>query len=167
MSGEVWFVRVNDALVSTDEESLKAIRKIEPGECKAFKPIGVRDPVSFKRYWFLMTHTAKHVKQIEIDRINRQPVYMRIFDKEGASEAMKFCLGHYDTMPVGSTDYAIRKARSISYEKMTPEEWSGYMPGVLEVLTDKVAPFIEIPEARDEMLQCLERWQAEAEERAA
>lgn len=169
MSREVWFARNNNALIPTDEDSQKVIARLEQGECQAFEVIGVRDPVSFKRYWFLMTHTAKHVKRIEIDRdrATRQPVYMPIRDKEDASDAMKLCVGHFDTLPVGSTDFAIRKPRSISYAKMTPEEWSRYLPPVYEALLEKVAPFIEIPEARDEMLRSLERWTQEAEERAA
>lgn len=159
---EIWFARVNDALISTDEDSLKLIRRMEIGECKAFRPAGVRDPVSHRRYWVLMTLTAKNVKRIEIDRVNRQPVYMRIWTKEDVHTAMKLCTGLYDTLPVGGTDYAIRVPKSTDFEKMTPEEWIAYWPKVMDVLLEKVAPDIEIPEARDEMLASIERWQAEA-----
>lgn len=160
---EVWFARVNDALISTDEDSLKVIRRMEPGECKAFRPIGIRDPVSHKRYWAMMTQTAKHLKQIEIDRVEGRPVHMRLFgDKGRAHHAMKLCTGLYDTLPVGGTDYEIRVPRPTNFEDMTPEEWQAYFPKVLEVLLDKVAPEIEIPEAQDEMLRSIERWQAEA-----
>jgi hypothetical protein len=166
---EVWFARSNNALIPTDEDSQKVIAKLEQGECQAFEVLGIRDPVSFRRYWVLMTLAAKHVKRIEIDRdrATRQPVYLTIRDKEDASDAMKFCTGHFDTLPVGSTDYAIRKLRSISYAKMTPEQWNRYLPPVFEALLDKVVPFIEVPEARDEICRSIERWQEEAEARAA
>lgn len=159
---EVWFARNNDALIPTDEDSIKAIRRLEQGECKAFRPIGVRDPVSHRRYWVMMTETAKHVKRIEIDRVDRKPVYMRIFDKKHAHTAMKFCTGLYDVLPVGGMDYEIRVPRSTDFEQMTPEEWIAYWPKVLDVMLEKVAPEIEIPEARDDMLRSIERWTAEA-----
>lgn len=163
MSREVWFARNNDALIPTDEDSVKTIRRLGQGECKAFRPVGVRDPQSHRRYWVLQTMVAKYVKRIEIDRVNGQPVYMRIFSKEDAHTAMKLCTGLYDVLPVGGTDYAIRVPRSTDFDRMTPEEWVPYFVNVMEVLLDKVVPHIEIPEARDEMLLSLERWQSEAE----
>jgi hypothetical protein len=162
MSRIVWFARVNDALVSTDEDSRKVIERLDQAECKAFEPVGVRDPVAHKRYWALMNMVGKHVKRIEIDRIGKQPVYMRIFDKDSAHNAMKLCTGHYDTLPVGSTDYAIRVPRSTDFRSMTPEEWALYFPKVLDVIVEKAAPEVETPEARDEMLMCAERWHREA-----
>lgn len=158
---EVWFARTDDTLISTDEDSLKVIRRMEPGECKAFRVIGVRDSVAHRRYWVMCNETAKNVKRIEIDRVGGQPVFMRIFTKEDVHTAMKLCTGLYDVLPVGGTDYAIRVPRSTDFERMTPEEWALYWPRVLEVLLDKVAPDIEIPEARDDMLRSLERWAAE------
>lgn len=161
MSRAVWFARVGDHLVRTDEDGGKVIDRLGEGECKAFQPIGVRDPVAHRRYWAMMGMVGKYVKRIEIDRIGKQPVYMRIFDKESAHNAMKLCTGLYDTLPVGSTDYAIRVPRSTNFDKMTPEEWIAYWPQVMDVLIDKAAPEIEIPEARDEMLKSLERWHQE------
>jgi len=162
MSRIIWLARVNNTLVSTDEDSKKVIDRLDEGECKAFEPVGVRDPVSHRRYWAMMTVVAKHVKRIEIDRLGKQPVYMRIFDKESAHCAMKLCTGLYDTLPVGSTDYAIRVPRSTDFRHMTPEEWGVYWPKVMEVLVEYVAPEFDWPEERDHMLRSLERWQSEA-----
>lgn len=160
---EIWFTRNNNALIPTDEESQKVIGRMGQGECKAFRPIGVRDPVSHRRYFALMRMTARNVKHIQIDRVEGRPVYMRLFgDEARAHAAMKLCTGLYDTMPVGGSDYEIRVPRSIAFEKMTPEEWAAYFPKVMDVLLEKVVPEIEIPEARDEMCQCIERWQEAA-----
>lgn len=159
---EIWFTRVNNALIATDEDSRKVIERLEHGECKAFRPVGVRDPVSHRRYWVMCTETAKNVKQIEIDRIQKQPVYMRIWSKEDVHTALKFCTGLYDVLPVGSTDYAIRVPRSTDFDRMSPEEWALHWPKVLDALLDKVVPHVEIPEARDEMCKYIERWAAEA-----
>lgn len=163
MSREVWFARNNDALIPTDEDSVKTIRRLGQGECKAFRPVGVRDPQSHRRYWVACTETAKHLTQIEIDRLDGKPVYMRLFgDKSRAHSAMKLCTGLFDTLPVGGTDYEIRVPRSTNFEEMTPEEWAAYWPKVLDVLLEKVAPEIDIPEARDDMLRSIEKWTAEA-----
>jgi hypothetical protein len=159
---EIWLARVNDALISTDEESLKFIRRMAPGECKALRPIGVRDPVAHRRYWAMCTQTAKNVNRIEIDRQDGKPVYMPIHNKNHAHTAFKLCTGLYDVLPVEGTDYAIRVPHSTSFEDMTPEAWLGYWPKVMEVLLERVAPFIEAPEAQNEMLIALERWQSEA-----
>lgn len=157
-----WFARVSDSLISTDDDSLKAIRRMDEGECKAFRPVGVRDPVEHRRYWAMMGLVGKHCRRIEIDRLGKNPVYMRVHCKEDAHTAMKFCTGLYDTLPVGGTDYAIRVPKSTDFERMTTEEWAAYWPKVIDVLTDNAAPEFDSDEKRDEMLQFLERWQVEA-----
>jgi hypothetical protein len=159
---EVWFARVNNALIATDDDSRKVIERMAVGECKAFRPIGVRDSVSHRRYWVMMTETAKNVRRIEIQRVYGQPVYMPIFDKHHAHTAMKFCTGLFDVLPVEGADLAIRVPHSTNFDEMSPEEWHDYWPKVLDVLLEKVAPEIQIPEARDAMLISIERWQAEA-----
>lgn len=159
---DIWFARRADHLIATDDDSRKIIDRLGEDECKAFRPVSVRDPVAHHRYWAMMTTTAKNVKRIEIDRVGGQPVYMRIFSKEDAHTAMKLCTGLYDVLPVGGTDYAIRVPRSTDFERMTAEEWALYWPKVLEVLIEKVAPDIEVPEARDDMMRSIERWAAEA-----
>lgn len=152
---KVWFARVNDALISTDEESLKVIRRMEPGECQCFERIGARDPVAHRRYWALMTMIAGHVDRIEIDRLGKQPVYMPIFNKENAHTAMKLCTGLYDTLPVGGTDYCVRVPKSTSFKEMTPDEWMAYWPRVMDVVMERVFPEIEIPEVQTELMKCM------------
>jgi hypothetical protein len=162
VSNHVWFVRQGAGLFGTDEDSRKVIERLDDGECQAFKRIGVRDPVMHRRYWALCTLIAKNVRRIEIDRLGGQPVYMPIFTKENAHTAMKLCTGLYDTLPVGGSDYCVRVPHSTSFTEMTPDEWLLYWPEVLEVFVEKVSPEIEIPEARDDALRYVERWQREA-----
>jgi hypothetical protein len=161
MSNEVWFARANNALVGTDEESWKAINQLEPGQCQAFEPVGVRDPVSFRLYWgAFMTPMARYLDEVEIDRQNGQPVMYPLHgDKTRADTATKLAIKHYDEAFVGDTGYSIRTPRSISYRKMKPAEWDKYLPKVMNFLLEKVTPYIEVPEARDDMLMAIERWQ--------
>lgn len=159
---EVWFVRLGGSLAPADDDAKKVIQRMADGECKAFRPASIRDPVEHRRYWAMMTLVAKNVRRIEIDRVGREPVYMRILTKENAHNAMKLCTGLYDTCPVGSTDFAVRVPHPTNFDEMTSEEWGRYWPKVMEVLLEKAVPEVEIPEAQNEMLRCLERWQAEA-----
>lgn len=162
MSRGVWFARQGDVLIATDEPSRKAIQRLKPGECDCFKPLGVRDPVMHKRYWALMTSLPKKVRRIEIDRVEGKPAYMDIFHKGHAHAAMKICTGLYDAIPIEGTQFALRVPHSTNFDEMTPAEWLLYWPEVLNVCVEKVAPVIEIPEARDDMLRYVERWAREA-----
>lgn len=158
---EVWLAKQDESLIPIDDESRALIRRLEDGECKAFKPIGVRDLVAHRRYWAMCTQTARCVRRIEIDRQDGKPVYLPIKNKDHAHTAFKLCTGLYDVLPVEGTDYAIRVPHSTRFDEMTSEEWADYWPQVLGVLLDKVAPEIEVPEARTEMLKCVERWSKE------
>jgi hypothetical protein len=168
---EVWFRKVSrngrSGLMPTDAASANVLSAMKDDECKAFEPVAVRDPVSFKRFWHLMEEAAKYVTVMEIDRIGKQPVLMRVFDKDSVCRAIKFCIGHYDTMPVGSTDYAIREARSINFRKLKQAEWAALLPKVYDVLLEQVAPEIADDDARDDFLKCIEQGQAQLEAQRA
>lgn len=161
-SAYVWFARQGEMLGATDDDGRKIIHRLSDGECQCFKRIGVRDPVMHKRYWALMTDLPKKVGQIEIDHVDGKPVCMPIRNKNHAHAAMKLCTGLYDALPVGGSDFCVRVPHSTSFEEMTPDEWLLFWPAVLEVCVDKVAPAIEVPEARDDMLRYIERWHREA-----
>lgn len=152
---KIWLARHGDSLIATDEESLRVIRRIGQGECQYFSRVAVRDPVAHRRYWGLMQLIANNVDQIEIDCIRKVPVYMPIFNKDNAHTAMKLCTGHYDTLPLGGSHYAVRVPRSTNFEEMTPDEWLAYWPRVLDVVQSKVLPGVEIPEAGLEMMKCM------------
>jgi hypothetical protein len=159
---DIWFFRRGDTLTAADEDAQKFIQRMGDNECKAFRPASIRCPVEHRRYWAMMTLVAKNVRRIEIDRIGREPIYMRILSKENAHNAMKLCTGLYETCPVGSTDFAVRVPNPTNFEEMTSEEWARYWPQVMEVLLEKAVPEVQIPEVQADMLRCLERWQAEA-----
>ena len=159
---QIWLARHGDALIATDADGRKVIDRLKPGECDCFKRIGVRDLTMHRRYWALMEVIAKNVRRLEIDRLGGQPVYMPIFNKGNAHTGMKLCTGLYDTLPVGGSDYCVRVPHSTNFEEMTADEWLLYWPEVLDVFVEKVAPNIEVPEARDDALRYVERWQQEA-----
>lgn len=167
MSDEIWLVKQGNGLFATDKDSTKVIADMGDGECQCFDLIGVRDPVAFKRYWVMCTHIAKHVRQIEIDRVNRQPVYMRIFDRENVSDAIKLGVGLYTQMPVGSTEYAIRKVESISWAKMTPAKWNAYVKRVAPFVVKKIVPEVQDAGTKDELIRLIGKWLREVEREGA
>lgn len=162
MSSGNWYVRHGEGLFATDEDGAKVIHRLQEGECDFFKRIGVRDPVMHKRYWALMTSLPKKIRRLEIDRVEGKPAYMDILHKGHAHAAMKICTGLYDAIPIEGTQFALRVPHSTNFDEMTPDEWLLYWPQVLEVCVEKVAPIIEVPEARDDMLRYVERWAREA-----
>jgi hypothetical protein len=167
VSAEVWFMRQGGALLPTDDESRAVIEGMSDDECQCFELVGVRDPVSFKKYWVMCTLISKHVRQIKIDRIRVdgrwQPVYKRIFDREDVSNAIKLGTGLYLEHPVGSTDYAIREVRSISYKKMNPAQWSEYVKRVAPFVQKKVLPDVRDRLAQDDLIKMLSKWLREIE----
>lgn len=163
----VWLAKHGAALLSTDKDSAKVIDEMGEGECQCFELIGVRDPKSFKKYWVMCTLLSKHVRQIEIDRVNRQPVYMRIFDEENVSDAIKLGVGLYTQMPVGSTEYAIRKVDSISYAKMSPAKWNAYAKRIAPFVVKKILPDVQDAGVKDEIIKLLGKWLREAEREGA
>lgn len=164
---EIWLARVNNALIATDEDSRAAIEGMEPGECQAFEPVGVRDPVSFRKYWAMCALIAKHVRQIEIDRINRQPVFKRVFDREDVSDSIKLGTGLYVDHPVASTEYAIREVKSISYKRMKPAQWAEYVKRVAPFVQKQILPDVKDPAAQDDLIMMLGKWLRELEREGA
>lgn len=159
---KVWFARHSDQLIATDDDSRRVIHRLAEGECQCFERIAVRDPVMHRRYWALCSDLPKKVRRIEIDRVDGKPVYMPIRHRKDAHTAFKLCTGLYEVMPVEGTDYAIRVPDSTDFDSMTPDEWLPYWIAVLDVCVEKVAPEIEVPEARNDMLRYVERWVREA-----
>jgi hypothetical protein len=171
MSNEVWLVKQDGALTATDDESRALLDRMGDGECQCFELVGIRDPVSFKKYWVMCTIISKHVRQIEIDRIRidgrLQPVYKRIFDREDVSNAIKLATGLYIEHPVGSTDYAVREVRSLKWKSMTPAQWEEYVKRVAPFVQKKVLPDVKDRAAQDDLIKTLNKWLREIEREGA
>jgi hypothetical protein len=106
---------------------------------------------------------AKHVRQIEFDKVNRQPVWKRIFDREDVSNAIKLGTGLYIEHPVASTEYCVREVRSISYKKMNPAQWGEYVKRVAPFVQKKVLPTVKDRAAQDDLIKMLGKWLREIE----
>lgn len=167
MSEGIWLARRGESLGSTDRESAKLIAELGEGELEYFEHVGVRDKVAFRRYWVMCTKIAANVRQIEIDRVNRQPVYMRIFDCVNVSNAIKLGIGFYTEMPVGSTEYAIRTVDSIAWDKLSPAKWKKFILKAAPFVVKKILPYVEDPNAKDEISKLLNKWLWEAEKEGA
>lgn len=167
----IWLVKQGFGLFASDEDAETALMGIEEGECTAWELIGVREPESFRKYWAMCAHIAKHVRQIEIDRIKVdgrwQSVYKRILDREDVSGAIKLGVGLYIEHPVGCTDYAVREVKSLKWNKMTPAQWEEYVRRVAPFVQKKIMPEVRDPNAQDELLRFINKWLREIEREGA
>jgi hypothetical protein len=150
MSGAVYFARAGDFLVSTDEESLRLIRKLGEGEAVAFKPLRTRSVLWHRRYWALMTQVSVHIETINIS-LGREPVLMPVTCAEDLHTAIKLITGYCTTQHIAGTGYVLRIPRSTSFAEMTADEWSQYYPKVLDAIHERALPQIEIPEVANEL----------------
>jgi hypothetical protein len=164
MSSEVWFVKQNGGLFASDEESDKLLAGIEDGECQAFELIGVRDPVSFRKYWKMCDVIAKNVHEIRFDRLTAP---LPISTREDVSDAIKLGVGLYTRLPAISTELTFCKVESISYARMTPAKWAEYIRRVAPFVIDNVLPDVANPYAQDDLLRMTSKWLREVEREGA
>lgn len=150
MSGAVYFARAGDFLVSTDEDSLKIIRKLGDGEESAFKPLRVRSLKWHKRYWVMMDQVWPHLQEIDIS-LGPKPAMMPITSKDDLHTAIKLITGFCTTNHIAGTPYVLRVPKSTNFDSMTADEWALYYPKVLDAIHQRALPQIDIPEVANEL----------------
>lgn len=150
MANRVYLARAGDFLSSTDEESLKLIRKIGDGEEVAFKPLRVRSIKWHRRYWKLMTDLAPHVSEINIS-LGKEPVMMPISSSYELHTAIKLITGHCITQHIKGTGYVLRIPKPTDFDSMTADEWAEFYPRALDAVHQRALPQIDIPEVEDEL----------------
>jgi len=134
------------------DEDVEAVhRRLDIGECAYVKFIRVRDPVSHRRYWKLMTVCAQNCERIEIDPGQWMPVR----SKEDVHTAIKLCTGFYDPIFDAGGAVIAKIPKSTGFESMTEDEWREYWPRILDVVQEKVMPGVEIPEVELELMKLM------------
>lgn len=150
MADRVYLARAGDFLASTDEESLKLIRKIGDGEEVAFKPLRVRSLLWHRRYWALMSQLSPHITEINIS-LGAEPVMMPIRSSYELHTAIKLITGHCITQHIKGTGYVLRIPKPTDFDSMTADEWSEFYPKALDAVHQRALPQIEIPEVEEEL----------------
>jgi hypothetical protein len=150
VTSRVYFCRTGDFLASTDEESLKLIRKMAEGEETAFKPLRPRSLKWHKRYWAMMSQIAPHISEINIS-LGPVPAMMPIQSAEDLHTAIKLIAGHCLTQHIKGTPYVLRIPLPTDFSSMPADEWEKFYPRALDAIHERALPLIEVPEVEQEL----------------
>lgn len=100
-----------------DADAHTTAAKMGDGEIAEFRVIRPRSLPQFKRWWAICQTIGE----------NQEPCR----DKESICNEIKILAGHYDVLPIdGAEGYQVRTPKSISFEKLTADQWDQLMPGL-------------------------------------
>lgn len=133
------------------EEAERVHSRMTQGEIAWVKVLRIRDPVSHRRYWQLMTMCADNCERIEMPYGG----VMTINNKNDVHTAIKLCTGLVDTIFDSFGKPAFQIPKSTDYEAMTADDWSEYWPKVLQVIQDTILPGVSIPAMEIEIQKCM------------
>jgi hypothetical protein len=149
-ASRIYLARAGDFLASTDEESLKLIRRLGEGEEQGFKPLRIRSLPWHRRYWKLMNDLSQHISEINIS-LGSEPVMMPVASAYDLHTAIKLITGHCITQHIKGTGYVLRIPKPTDFDSMTADEWSEFYPRALDAVHERALPQIEIPEVEAEL----------------
>lgn len=115
-----WVFRKGDSLLAADDKALKAIRRLQPGEAVQMMMERSRSPQWHR--WFMGGCAA-------IANNSDEPL-----TTHAVKEVLKLKGGHVDIVQRG--DEVIKVPRSISFEKLTADEWAEIWPSLDQAARD-------------------------------
>lgn len=143
--------RRGQGFLPASEDAERVRNRMEQGEITWVKVLRIRDLVSHRRYWKLMTLCAENCERIELPYGG----VMKIHNKNDVHTAIKLCTGLVDTIFDAFGKPAFQIPKSTSYEEMTADEWDEYWPRVLDVVQAQVLPGVSIPEIELDIQKCM------------
>lgn len=143
--------RKGEGWLPASDDALKVHKRMDQGEIMWVKPIRIRDLTAHRRYWKLLTMCAENCERIELPYGG----FMDIHSKDDVHTAIKICTGHVHWVmdALGKPTFALTKATN--FEDMTADEWAEYWPRVLDVVTERVMPGIQLAEVEYELQKCM------------
>lgn len=104
-------------LIPADDDARDELRKIGDGEIVCCKVIRPRSLPQFRRWWAICQTIGE----------NQEPAR----DKDSICNEIKILAGHYDVLAIeGAEGYQVRTPKSISFEKLTEDQWEALLPGL-------------------------------------
>lgn len=143
--------RRGQGFLPASEDAERVRNRMAQGEITWMKVLRIRDLVSHRRYWKLMSLCAENCESIELPYGG----VMRIHNKNDVHTAIKLCTGLVDTIFDAFGKPAFQIPKSTSYEDMTADEWDEYWPRVLDVVQTQVLPGVSIPEVELDIQKCM------------
>lgn len=148
---KVELYRRGQGFLPASEEAEGVRNRMSQGEIVWVNVLRVRDPVSHRKYWFLMGMCADNCEQIELPYGG----VMIINNKNDVHTAIKLCTGLVDTIFDAFGKPAFQIPKSTNYEAMTADEWEAYLPRVYDVVHERILPGVSIPDVQIEMQKCI------------
>jgi len=140
-ASRLWFGRIGDTLVHTDEESLRFIRRMEEGESVPFKPLRPLSIKFHRRYWLMVSRIADHITGIQIDPKNPKAV-MPVECAEDLHVGLKFLTGHCKVFHVEGTDITYRVPLPTDFSSLNADEWGPHYEKCLQAIHTYALPQI-------------------------
>lgn len=134
-----YFRRTLSGLVPADETVAASLKRIPVGEivtCEVKRP---RNAGEHRRYWAMCTLVAINHEQLQ--------------DAESVHQTLKMLTGLTDKIALKSTGEIVEIPRSISFGKMSPDEWDAYFLRAKRAVCEHLLPGIELPELQDEIIR--------------
>lgn len=139
MKPPLYFRRTLAGLAATDESSAAALRKIPVGELVTAEIKRPRNGREHRLYWVLCTAVATNHEQLR--------------DAESVHQVLKMLTGLTDKVAIKSTGEIIEIPRSISFGKMSADEWDAYFERAKQAVCDHLLPGVGLRELQDEILR--------------
>ena len=118
---KLWFARHGSALISTDAESERFIRKLEPGECAIFESTRPRSVQWNRLYWGLCRTIGQ----------NQDPPR----DESSIDLELRILSGHFEVYIVDG--HEVRAPKTIRFAEMTADEWSALWPSLEQAIAER------------------------------
>jgi|CXWJ01.1.fsa_nt_gi hypothetical protein len=135
----LYFRRVLAGLAPTGEAEQTRLAKIPMGAIVSAEIKMSRSLPEHRRYWLMCSMVAINHEQLQ--------------DAESVHQALKLLTGWTDKIALRSTGEIIQVPRSISFSKMTPDEWDAYYARAKQAVCEHLLPGVEIRELQDEILR--------------
>jgi hypothetical protein len=125
------------ALRPANEDAENLIKKLKDGieyKCEITRPRNIK---FFRKYWVLCGIIAEN--------------YPAPITKETVSDIIKVEAGHVRIVKIGNIIHAFPD--SISFQRMTEDEWESFWPRAVQVCCEKIIPGLDNNEVEQEILE--------------
>jgi hypothetical protein len=131
--------RTLSGLAAADAEALDALKKLTLGSSVTVEIKRPRNTGQHRLYWALCTLVADHHQELST--------------AEQVHETIKLLTGHCDVVALRSTGEVVRVPRSISFNRMSNEEFVAFFRKAKDVVCEHLLPGVHLKEVEDEVLR--------------
>jgi hypothetical protein len=143
--------KMGQGFLPASEEAERVHARMSPGELAWVKVLRIRDPISHRRYWRLMTMCAENCERIELPYNS----VMLVKNKHDVHTAVKLCAGLCDTIFDAFGKPAFQIPWSTDFDSMTADEWGDFLPRAHDVVMERILPGVTLPQIAHEMQRCM------------